>query len=218
MTKIISEEFAKESKLIKVIAISSSGGHGDRSKRIFGGHRGFYHSQWSLADRYFKRSKKERKAYFDKTNTKKVSDNNIFWENIQFLFSENGKIRDISEEHLGSEELNNFFKNATKSLQINENPYIIDEKSYVTDPIMKTINKYKHHLCILVINSKLSSLESFSFNKISNFDMEKEMKLLNIKKVTTIKNVPLKVLKSSVHSCSETLAKFFYNPMNIQMN
>ena len=47
---------------------------------------------------------------------------------------------------------------------------------------MKTINKYKHHLCILVINSKLSSLESFSFNKISNFDMEKEMTLLNIKK------------------------------------
>ena len=79
---------------------------------------------------------------------------------------------------------------------------------------MKTINKYKRHLCILVINSKLSSLESFSFNKISNFDMEKEMKLLNIKKVTTIKNVPLKVLKSSVHSCSETLAKFFYNVMN----
>ena len=70
----------------------------------------------------------------------KKSDNNIFWENIQFLFSENGKIRDktalvdenkniISEEHLGSEELNNFFKNATKGLQINENPYIIDEKS-----------------------------------------------------------------------------------------
>ena len=178
-----------------------------------------------MTDHYFKRSKKERKAYFDQTNTKKVSDNNIFWENIQFLFSENGKIRDkialvdenkniISEEHLGSEELNNFFKNATKGLQINENPYIIDEKSYITDPIMKTINKYKHHLCILVINSKLSSLESFYFNKTSNFDMEKEMKLLNIKKVTTIKNVPLKVLKSSVHSCSETLAKFFYNVMN----
>ena len=174
-----------------------------------------------MTDQYFKRSKKERKAYFDQTNTKKVSDNNIFWENIQFLFSENGKIRDkialvdenkniISEEHLGSEELNNFFKNATKGLQINENPYIIDEKSYITDPIMKTINKYKHHLCILVINSKLSSLESFYFNKTSNFDMKKEMKLLNIKKVTTIK----KVLKSSVQSCSETLAKLFYNAMN----
>ena len=37
--------------------------------------------------------KKERKAYFDKINPKKVTDNKIFWKNIQPLFSENGKIR-----------------------------------------------------------------------------------------------------------------------------
>ena len=67
------------------------------------------------------------------------------------------------EEHLVFEELNIFFKNATKSLQINENLYIIDEQSYITD-IMKAINKYKHHSSILLINSKLSNLKSFSFN------------------------------------------------------
>ena len=37
--------------------------------------------------------------------------------------------------------------------------------------------------------------------------MEKEKKLLIIKKATTFKNIPSKVLKSSVDSCSETLAK-----------
>ena len=63
----------------------------------------------------------------------KVSNNKSFWKNIQTLFSENRKIRNklalvdeneniISEEHLVSEELNNFFKNATKNLQINKNP------------------------------------------------------------------------------------------------
>ena len=68
------------------------------------------------------------------------------------LFSENRKIRNkiaivdeneniISEEHLVSEELNKFFKNITKSLRINENPYNIDEQSNITDPIMKAINK-----------------------------------------------------------------------------
>ena len=51
----------------------------------------------------------------------------------------------MSEEHVVSEELNNFFKNKTKRLQINENPYIIDKQSDITDPIFKAINKYKHH-------------------------------------------------------------------------
>ena len=91
-------------------------------------------------------------------------------------------------EHLVSEELNNFLKNATKSLQINENPCIMDEQSDIIDPIMKRINKYQHHPSILLINSKLSSLESFSFNKINNFDMEKQIKRPSIKKVTTFKN------------------------------
>ena len=33
----------------------------------------------------------------------------------------------VSEEYSESGRLNNFFKHATKNLQINENPYIIDE-------------------------------------------------------------------------------------------
>ena len=37
--------------------------------------------------------------------------------------------------------------------------------------------------------------------------MEKEIKLLNIKKATTLKNIPPNVLKSSAHSCSETFAQ-----------
>ena len=55
--------------------------------------------------------KKERKAYFDKINQKKISDNKSFWKNIQPIFSENRKIRNkitladeneniISEEQL----------------------------------------------------------------------------------------------------------------------
>ena len=121
-------------------------------------------------------------------------------------FSENRKIRNkialfdenediLSEEHLVYEKLNNFFKNATKSLKINEDPYIIDEKGDVTDPILKAINKYKHHPSILLINSKLSSPEPFSFNKIDNSDMQNEKKLLNITKASTFKNIPPKSFK-----------------------
>ena len=44
--------------------------------------------------------------------------------------------------------------------------------------------------------------------------MEKEIKLLNIKKTTTFKNIPPKILKSSAHSCSESLTKLFNDTMN----
>ena len=85
----------------------------------------------------------------------KVSNNKSFWKNIQTLFSENRKTRNklalvdeneniVSEEHLVSEELNNVFKNATKNLQINKNPCIIDEQSGIKDPIIRAINKSNH--------------------------------------------------------------------------
>ena len=56
----------------------------------------------------------------------------------------------MSEEHLVSEELKNIFKNAIKSLQINENSYIIDEQSDITNATIKAINKHIHHPSILV--------------------------------------------------------------------
>ena len=118
------------------------------------------------------------------------------------LVDENENI--IFREHLVSEELNNFLKNATKSLQINENPCIMDEQSDIIDPIIKRINKYQHHPSILLINSKLSSLESFSFDKINNFDMEKQIKRPNIKKATTFKNTT----KSFKIQCTLLLRNF----------
>ena len=76
-----------------------------------------------------------------------------------------------------------------------------------------SLKSYKN-ISILLINCKLSSPESFSFNKKNNSDMEKEIKLLNIKKATTFKNIQSKVLKSSAYSCSETLTKLFNDTLN----
>ena len=55
MTKIVLEDFAKELKLIKVVAISRYGGHGDRSTRLFCSHKGFYEAQCLLTGHYSKR-------------------------------------------------------------------------------------------------------------------------------------------------------------------
>ena len=79
--------------------------------------------------------KKERRRYFESLDTSKIVDNKTFWKNIQPLFSEKRKVANkvthvdkenqiFSETNLVSEEINSFFQNATKNLDINENSYI----------------------------------------------------------------------------------------------
>ena len=75
--------------------------------------------------------KKERKKYFDTLDANKITDNKAFWKNIQPLISEKRKFANkitledseeniLSDDTLVSEEVNNFFQDATKTLNINE--------------------------------------------------------------------------------------------------
>ena len=100
--------------------------------------------------------KKERKKHFDTLDFNKITHNKAFWKNKQPLFPEKRKFAnkitlEDSEENilfddtLVSEELNNFFQNATKTLNINENSYIVDSSSSITDLVDKAINTCKNH-------------------------------------------------------------------------
>lgn len=64
------------------------------------------------------------------------------------------------------------------------------------------------------ITTKTDILKMKVFNKKSNSDMEKETKLLSIKKTTTFKNITPKVLKFSAYSQLETLTKLSNDTMN----
>ena len=116
--------------------------------------------------------KKERKEYFDTLDVNKITDNKAFWKNIQPLFPEKRQFAnkitlEDSEENiqpddtLVSDELNNFLKNVTKTLNINENWYIVGSSSSITDPVDQTISTYKNHLSILLIKQKLENVEHF---------------------------------------------------------
>ena len=83
---------------------------------------------------------------------RRISDNKSFWKNIQPFFSEKQKISNkislvdnkentIFDDHLFSEEFNKFFENATRGLEINENPYIIGIDSHEINSVEKAINK-----------------------------------------------------------------------------
>ena len=95
--------------------------------------------------------KKERKNFFNKLNTSFVSDNKLFWKTIKASFSNNGSHRGniklvegdkkLQDDGEVAEELNNFFKEAVSTLDVNENSYIINPDSIrISDPIEKAIS------------------------------------------------------------------------------
>ena len=114
----------------------------------------------------------------------------------------------ISDDKIVSEELNNFFQNATKTLNIIENSYLTNNANEVLDPIDKAVFKYKNHPSILTIKNSLRTT-LFLFNEVFFADIEEELSNLNAKKSSTFKNIPAKILKISRNSCSETLKALF---------
>ena len=78
----------------------------------------------------------------------------------------------VSDENLVSEELNNFFQNATKTLNIIENSYLTNNANEVLDPVDKAVFKYKNHPSILAIKNSLVVTTPFLFNEVSLADIE----------------------------------------------
>ena len=83
-----------------------------------------------------------------------------------------------------SEELNNFSENAIRGLEINENFYIIDTDSKKINSVEKAINKYRNHPSVLLIEGLLKNIPRFSFNEVGLSEIERELNLINPRKVT----------------------------------
>ena len=100
--------------------------------------------------------KKERKKFFDILSTSVVSVNKTFWEVIKAFFTNKSTFgrnieliekEEILKDHTEiAEELNLFFSNAVKSLNIAENTYITNRVSdNLKDPVTRAIEKFKTH-------------------------------------------------------------------------
>ena len=109
-----------------------------------------------------------------------------------------------------AEELNRIFSNAVKSLNIAENTCITNRVSdNLKDPVARAIEKFKTHPSVLIIKDKIFQGNKFSFTEVSQFEIEKKIENLNVKKTTTHKNIPPKVLKTSAMVTAETLLQLF---------
>ena len=75
-------------------------------------------------------------------------------------------------------------------------------------PVARAIEKFKAHPNVLIIKDKVSQGNKFSFTEVSLSEIEKKIKNLNVKKATTHKNIPLKVLKTSAMVTPKTLQQF----------
>ena len=71
------------------------------------------------------------------------------------------------------------------------------------------MGKFKTHPSVMIIRDKNFQGNKFSFTKVSQSQIEKEIKNLNVKKATTHKNIPPKVLKTSAMVAAETLQQVF---------
>ena len=70
----------------------------------------------------------------------------------------------MQDDDLIAKELNKFFKNAMSTLNIKENSFITNRSSDgITDPIYKTIDKYKFHPSILLIQKHKKNHDVFFF-------------------------------------------------------
>ena len=77
------------------------------------------------------------------------------------------------------------------------------------DLVARAKEKFKTHLSILIIKGKILQGNKFSFTEVSQSEIEKEIKNLNVKKATTHKNIPPKVLKTSAMVTAKTLKQLF---------
>ena len=104
-----------------------------------------------------------------------------------------------------AQELNNFFENATNSLEIIENPYIVEDTSQIFDPVEKALHKFKYHPSIMLIKDKVRLDTSFNFNEATCFEIEEEINRLNPKKASTRNSIPTKILKQNSEVCKQHL-------------
>ena len=86
--------------------------------------------------------KRERKKYYQNLNLSEINVNKQFWRIVKPLFTDEGKFGNINlqsdkgiiiDDKEVAQQLNNFFENATNSLEIIENPYIGEDTSQISE-------------------------------------------------------------------------------------
>ena len=179
-----------------------------------------YKKQKNYCSRLYK---KERKRYYSNLNLKTITDNKRFWKTMKPFLTNKGvnneKITLIENERILSadgdvaEFLNSFFSDATKTLGINENRYILNDTLHMVDSIEIALKKFESHPSILKINEKVGE-SVFSFNTVTLEDVILEIRNLNPNKASIVTSIPLRNLKENADICGPALHPIVNNAIH----
>ena len=174
-----------------------------------------YNIQRNFCKKLLRTTKKENVNNLD---TKKVTDNKTFWRTFVPTFSNKNSKNDkiiLNEEEktvLDKKELyrtfSTYFANIVSDLQI---PKIQDDASNIRsnhDPILAAINTFQNHPS--VFNIKQGEFYSiFSFKNISENEVLKIIKNLNLRKTCQGSDIPTKIIKLNLDLLSSFICQSF---------
>ena len=132
---------------------------------------------------------KTKKNFYKTFNEKQVSDSKTFWKNVKPFFSDNGI-------------------NSSKITLVEKNPIVVDEEIIANimnslKPLGKNkvdIDTFENHITIKKIHEIFPNIisENFHFKEVSKDDVRKEIRNLNVKKLSTYSSIPASILKQRV--------------------
>ena len=149
--------------------------------------------------------RKSKKDYFANLNEKTIPDNKRFWKTVKRFLSKkihpSGRINLTEEENKfnceeGAKELNNFFANAVKNLNMSNYENCNSLTKTIDDATFTAIDKWRNHPSILIIASEYKNRTDFSFHLVSKEDALTEIKL-DVSKAIQESDIPVKIIKAN---------------------
>ena len=128
-------------------------------------------------------------------------------ERINLTEEENNSLLTNCEEV--AEELNNFFANAVKNLNISNYENCDSLAENINDPTLKATAKWTNHPSILAIASEVKNKANFSFNFVSKEDVLTEIKMLDIWKAIHKSDILVKIIKGNGNFFAEAICFCF---------
>ena len=166
--------------------------------------------------------KRERRHFYENIDLNIFLDNQRFWKNIKPFFKECNsshegitlidKHKIINEDKELCQVFNKFFSNAVSSLNINENPFIVNDVQGVIDPVEAALRKFSVHPSVREIKKLVGNNNiNFNFIKTSAKEIENEIRILDSKKSGLFSSIPTKMVKLASEVISGGLADIWNN-------
>ena len=155
--------------------------------------------------------RKTKMEYFQNMDVNKVSDNKLFWKTVKSRFSNkcntaNKIVLTEGDMIIKNEKLiaDNYFADIKKALKLKKHP------NFDNQSLFSITDYFKNNESEIKIKEKCNTQDnSFSFTLFSKEDILKAIKSLSSNKASPVEDIPIRILKNSIHIYSEKLTNIF---------